>query len=109
MAFFIQNAMAQTPNPSAAGGGMETLILLGAFFLILYLLVIRPQSKRNKEHKQMISSLSRNDEVVTSGGLLGRVTEVGETFLKLELANNVVVKVQKQAVSQHMPKGTLKD
>ncbi len=109
MAIFIENAVAQTPNPEATGGGMETLLLLGGFFLILYLLVIRPQSKRSKEQKQMISSLSRNDEVVTSGGLLGRVTEVGETFLKLELANNVIVKVQKQAVSQLMPKGTLKD
>ncbi len=108
MEIFIQNAMAQTPNPSSSGG-IETLVLLGAFFLILYLLVIRPQSKRNKEHKQMIASLSRNDEIVTNGGLLGRVVEVGETFVKLEVSNNMIVKVQKQAVAQLMPKGTLKD
>ena len=77
-------------------------------FVVFYFLLIRPQSKKAKEHKQMVESLAKGDEVVTNGGLLGKITRVGENFLDVELANGVTVKVQRQAVASLMPKGTIK-
>jgi preprotein translocase subunit YajC len=77
-------------------------------FAVFYFLLIRPQSKRAKELKQMISALAKGDEVVTTGGLLGKVTDVGETFVSVEIADGVQVKVQKNAVAGLMPKGTIK-
>jgi preprotein translocase subunit YajC len=77
------------------------------FFLAMYFLVIRPQSKRAKEHKQLLESLSKGDEIVTSGGVLGRITDVDENFMQVEMAPGVSIKVQKQAVTQLMPKGTM--
>lgn len=81
------------------------LVVLGVLF---YFLLIRPQMKRTKEHREMISKLAKGDEVVTSGGLAGRVTEMGDHYLSLEVADNVTVKVQRSAVSTVLPKGTLK-
>jgi preprotein translocase subunit YajC len=80
------------------------IILIGAF----YFLLIRPQTKRAKEHKQMVETLKKGDEVVTGGGVLGRIIEIGENFIQVEIAESVQIKVQKQAVSSLMPKGTLK-
>lgn len=77
-------------------------------FVVFYFLLIRPQSKKAKEHKQMVESLAKGDEVVTNGGLLGRITRVGENFLDVELADGMTVKVQRQAVASLMPKGTIK-
>nr|MBZ4194458.1 preprotein translocase subunit YajC [Candidatus Contendobacter sp.] len=71
-------------------------------------LLIRPQTKRAKEHKQMVETLKKGDEVVTGGGVLGRIIEIGENFIQVEIAESVQIKVQKQAVSSLMPKGTLK-
>lgn len=105
MDFLISPAWAQQ---EAGGPGFEILFMLGAFFLIMYFLIIRPQNKRNKEHKQMLSELSEGDEVVTSGGMLGRVTEIGDNSIALEVQRDVVVQVQKQAITTVMPKGTLK-
>ena len=109
LSFLIQNAVAQQAagTPSAEMGVMNLLfpiILIGAF----YFLLIRPQTKRAKEHKQMIETLKKGDEIVTGGGLLGRITEIGENFVQVEIAEGVQVKVQKQAVSSLMPKGTFK-
>lgn len=81
------------------------LILL---FIVFYFLLIRPQSKRIKEHKSMIDSLKKGDEVVTNGGLLGRVVAIGENFVEIEPALNTQIRVQKQAVATLMPKGTMK-
>lgn len=108
MDFLIAEAAAQNgaPPPTA---GFEFLIMIGIFFLIMYFLIIRPQSKRAKEHKRLLESLNRGDEIVTSGGMAGRITEVGDTFLDVEIADGVSVKVQKQAVTTVMPKGSLKD
>lgn len=108
MDFWISTAQAQGAAP--AGGGMiEFMIMIVLFFAIMYFLIIRPQSKRAKEHKAMVDALSRGDEIVTNGGLLGRVTEVGENFMHVELADKVIVRVQRQSVSAVMPKGTMKD
>ena len=77
-------------------------------FVIFYFLLIRPQMKRAKEHKKLVADLGNGDEVVTNGGLLGRITNVGESFITVELADNVQIKVQRHAVSNVMPKGTIK-
>ena len=85
-----------------------SLLPLIAMFVLLYFLLLRPQMKRAKEQKQMIASLQKGDEVITSGGTLGRVTKVSDNYISLEIANNVEVTVQKSAVQTLLPKGTLK-
>lgn len=105
--FFINNAWAQS-SQAPAGGGMGSLFMFGLLFVVFYFFLIRPQLKQQKEHKQMVEGLARGDEVVTSGGLLGRINEVGDNFLLLEIAKDIEVKVQKQSVSAIMPKGTSK-
>ena len=92
--------------------GLTVLLLfmpLVLIFVVFYFLLIRPQTKRAKEHKKMVAGLSKGDEVVTNGGLLGRITEVGENFVQVKVAENVEVKVQRQAVANLMPKGTSKE
>lgn len=108
MNFFISDALAQSGQPAAGSGGLTTLIFPIVLLVIFYFLLIRPQQKRAKEHKQLVQNLSKGDEVVTNGGLLGRVVDVGETFTVLEVADGVQVKIQKNAVASVMPKGTLK-
>lgn len=105
MDFFIASAYAQD---AAAQGGLLSFLPLIVIFVVFYFLLIRPQMKRAKEHKALISALANGDEVVTNGGLLGRVTNVGESFITLELADNVKIKLQKHAVASVMPKGTIK-
>jgi preprotein translocase subunit YajC len=110
MSFFISDAMAE--GAAAAGqsadGGLLGLLPLLLIFVLFYFMLIRPQSKRAKEHKNMVAALSKGDEVVTNGGLLGRVSEVGDSFLTVRVADGVEVKVQKQSVSALVPKGTMK-
>jgi len=108
MNWLISDALAQNAGQQPAGGGIEFFIMIGIFFLIMYFMIIRPQSKRAKEHKKLIEALSKGDEVVTNGGLLGKITEVGDNFVKIEVAEGVALKVQKSAVASVMPKGTLK-
>ena len=103
--FFISSAHAQD---AAAPGGLMSFLPLIVIFIIFYFLLIRPQMKRAKEHKQLVSALSNGDEVVTNGGLLGRITNVGESFVTVELAENVKIKVQRHAIANVMPKGTVK-
>jgi preprotein translocase subunit YajC len=104
--FFINNAWAQEPSPQ--GGGIMGLLPLIIIFVIFYFFLIRPQMKQAKEHKQMVKSLAKGDEVVTNGGVLGKINKVGDNFIVLEIAKEVEIKVQKQAVSALMPKGTMK-
>ena len=85
-----------------------SLLPLIAMFVLLYFLLLRPQMKRAKEQKQMIASLQKGDEVITSGGTLGRVTKVSDNYISLEIASNVEITVQKSAVQTLLPKGTLK-
>ena len=86
----------------------DLILMMVALFAIMYFLMIRPQMKRAKEHKAMVEALAKGDEVVTGGGIAGRVTDVGDSFVQIEVAPNTVVAVQKQAVATVLPKGTLK-
>jgi len=104
----ITDAMAQAPAPAAGQPGWFGLLFPIILIAIFYFMLIRPQQKRAKEHQQLIESLKKGDEVVTSGGVLGRITEVGENFIQVEVAENLQLKVQKQAISTLLPKGTLK-
>ncbi len=106
MSFFISDAMAQIGTGGEAG--YLGLLFPVALIVIFYFLLIRPQTKRAKEHKQMVSALKKGDEIVTGGGLLGRITEVGENFIQVEVADNIQLKIQKQSIASLMPKGTVK-
>ncbi len=108
MSFFISEALANAPAAAAQPNPLTPFIMLGGMLLIFYFMLWRPQSKRAKEHKQLIESLSKGDEVVINGGLMGRITKVDEQYAVLELAQNVEVKVQKSAIASTLPKGTLK-
>ena len=104
--FFINNAWAQAA-PQEGGSG-SLLFMMIVFFAIFYFLLIRPQSKQAKEQKQMLESITKGDEVVTTGGILGRVNKVGDNFILLEISKDLEVKLQKGAVSNILPKGTMK-
>ena len=106
MNFFISDAMAAAPQGQA--DPLMSFLPLVFIFVVFYFLLIRPQSKKAKEHKQMVEALSKGDEVVTNGGLLGRITKVGDNFIELDIAEGTVVKVQRNAVANLMPKGTIK-
>ncbi|CAM0998121.1 MULTISPECIES: preprotein translocase subunit YajC [Rhodanobacter] len=108
MSFPISPVLAQAAAPQPAGGGMSMIIMMVVLFGLMYFMMIRPQAKRQKEHRALIAGLAKGDEVVTNGGIAGRVDEVGETFITVEIASNVKVKVQKGAVQQVLPKGSLK-
>ena len=106
MEFFINSAYAQ--GAPAGGAGMADFIFLILLFVVFYFLLLRPQMKKAKEHKKLVASLAKGDEVVTMGGLLGKITKVGDDFVTLEIAEGLEVRVQKQSVAAPMPKGTLK-
>ena len=101
-------AMAQDAAPQGMGA-MGQIIFFAGFILIFYFLIWRPQSKRTKEHKALMEGLNKGDEVVTSGGVAGKITKVADDFIVVEIADNVEVKIQKVAVAAALPKGTLKD
>lgn len=103
--FFIASAHAQD---AAQPGGLMSFLPLIIIFIIFYFLLIRPQMKRAKEHKKLVAELATGDEVVTNGGILGRITNVGESFLTLELAENIQIRIQRHAIASVMPKGTIK-
>ena len=108
---FISSAFAQTA-PAAAGGDMQSsfmsLLPLVLMFVVLYFVMIRPQMKRQKEHRSMVEALAKGDEVATSGGVIGRVTKLGDTYIGVEIAPGVEVQIQRTAVVQVLPKGSLK-
>ena len=106
---FVSTAYAQTAAP--AGGGSDMLVQflpLILIFIVFYFLLIRPQQKKQKEHQAMLGKLAVGDEVITAGGILGRIVEIGDQFLTLEIADNVRIKVQRFQVTSLVPKGTLK-
>lgn len=103
--FFINNAMAAPAQQEPTFASFLPLIIL---FAVFYFLLIRPQLKQAKQHKELVSGLAKGDEIATNGGLLGKIKEVGDNFIVVEIAKETEVKIQKQAVSTVMPKGTLK-
>ena len=109
---FISTAYAQTAPAAAAGGDMQSSLMsmlpLVLMFVVLYFVMIRPQMKKQKEHRAMIEAVTKGDEVVTSGGLLGKVSKLGDNYLGLEVSNGVEVQIQRSAVVQVLPKGTIK-
>jgi preprotein translocase subunit YajC len=105
MSFFISDAWAQA-EPAAQPNLLGGLLPLIIIFVLFYFLLIRPQTKRAKEHKQMVAALQKGDEVVTGGGILGRITDVEESFVSLEIAQGVQIKVQRSSIASLMPKGT---
>ncbi len=109
---FISSAFAQTAPAAAAGGDMQSQLMgmlpLVLMFVVLYFVMIRPQMKKQKEQKAMIDALTKGDEVVTVGGVLGKISKLGDNFVGLEVANGVEVQIQRGAVVQVLPKGSLK-
>ncbi|HZE90947.1 MAG TPA: preprotein translocase subunit YajC [Rhizobacter sp.] len=109
---FISEAFAQAA-PAATGAeslfsSLTGMLPIGLMFVVLYFVMIRPQMKRQKEHKAMIEAIAKGDEVVIGGGLVGKVSKMGESFLYVEISNGVEVQVQRSAVVQVLPKGTFK-
>lgn len=109
--FLISPAVAQAASgaaPQGAGSPMTSFVMMGVIFLAMYFLLFRPQMKRAKEHRELVSKLEKGDEVLTSGGLAGRIEQLGEHFVTVEIAERVSIKVQRGAITAVLPKGTLK-
>ena len=108
--FFISNAYAQAPADALGfGGNLTSFLPLVLMFVVMYFLMIRPQMKRAKEHKNLLGNLQKGDEVVTSGGIAGKVTKVADDFVTIAIAENVEAQFQKAAIAVVLPKGTLKN
>jgi preprotein translocase subunit YajC len=109
MDFFINSAYAQAASgPTVGGFSLNGLLFPALLLVVFYFLLIRPQSKRAKEQRDMLSKVAEGDEVTTTGGILGKVTAVGDQYLTLEIADGVNIKLQKIQVAQVLPKGTVK-
>ena len=111
LSVFISSAFAQTAPAAAAGGmgdSLMSMLPLVLMFVVLYFVMIRPQMKKSKEHRAMVDALAKGDEVVTGGGMLGKVTKLGDNYVSLEIANGVEIQIQRSAVVQVLPKGSIK-
>ncbi|MCU7873715.1 MAG: preprotein translocase subunit YajC [Candidatus Thiodiazotropha sp. (ex Lucinoma borealis)] len=108
MSFFISDALAEGPAAEQASAitGLLPLVIFGA---VLYFLMIRPQVKRQKEHKKLVEALAKGDEIVTTGGMAGKISDLGENFLLVEISEGTEVKVRRQAIDSVLPKGSLKE
>lgn len=106
--FLISSAYAQTAAPAAGASDNSFLFMLIPMFAIMYFLVIRPQQKRAKEQKELIAGLVKGDEIVTTGGVIGRISKLGESYVHIETGGNVELQIQRSAIVQVLPKGTLK-
>jgi len=110
MSFFISDAIAEAAAaPAQAPDPLASLLLPIGLVVLFYFFLIRPQSKRQKEHKQLISELQKGEEVLTSGGILGKITALDDNFVTLEISRDVFINIQRNAVQTVMPKGTIKD
>ena len=109
MSFFISDAFAEAPAAAGQADAITGLLPLVIFGAVLYFLMIRPQIKRQKEHKKMVEALAKGDEVVTSGGMAGKIIDLGENFILVEIAEGTEVKIRNQAVESVLPKGSLKE
>lgn len=108
MGFFISSAYAQASAPAPQSDPMVTMFLIGGMFLFMYLFIIRPQRKRQKEHTNLVSALAKGDEVALTSGMLGKIVKVDDNYVVLETGNGIELKFQKQAVHAVLPKGTIK-
>lgn len=108
MDWFISTAAAQTAGAAAQPNPIMSMLPLLLIFIVFYFMLIRPQSKRAKEHRAMLAALEVGNEIATAGGIIGKVTEVGENFVTVDIATNVLVKVQRNTIAQVLPKGTIK-
>lgn len=107
--FFISDAMAQAEGAGGEPNLLATFLPLLLIFAVMYFLLIRPQVKRQKEHKKLVQAVEKGDEIATTGGMLGRVVGLGDTLLVLEIADDTTVVVQRFAIASVMPKGTIKE
>ena len=105
---FISNAFAQTGAAASPENSLLGMLPLVLMFVVLYFVMIRPQMKRQKEHKAMIEAIAKGDEVVTAGGVIGKISKLGDNFVHLEVANGVELQLQRSAITQVLPKGSLK-
>ena len=108
MNLFETTAHAASATAPAGDAGWINLVMLGGFVLIFYFLLIRPQNKRRKEHQELVTALSKGDEVVTAGGIVGQITKVEDDFVKVQINDQVEIRIQKSAVGATLPKGTIK-
>ncbi|MEQ8689461.1 MAG: preprotein translocase subunit YajC [Pseudomonadales bacterium] len=108
MNLFETTAYAAPTGGVGGDAGMINLLFLGGFVLIFYFLLIRPQNKRRKEHQALVTGLAKGDEIVTAGGIVGQITKVEDDFVKVQLGDNVEVRIQKSAIGATLPKGTIK-
>lgn len=106
--FLISSAYAQTAAPAAASGDNSFLYIMIPMFVIMYFVMIRPQQKKAKEQKALIAGVVKGDEVVTMGGIIGRISKLGESTVHIETGSNVELQIQRSAIVQVLPKGTLK-
>ena len=106
--FLISSAYAQTAAPAATQGGLDMFVWFIPMIAIFYFVAIRPQQKRAKEQKDLIASIAKGDEVVTVGGIIGRVSKLGESYVHVETGGNVELQIQRSAIVQILPKGTMK-
>ena len=109
MSFFISDALAEAPAAAANAPGWEGLIFPLGLIVVFYFFLIRPQMKRQKEHKALVEGLQKGDEVQTEGGIMGKITGLGDNFATIEIAEGIEIKVRRSAVGAVMPKGTLKE
>jgi preprotein translocase subunit YajC len=108
MDFLISSAYAQTAGAAQPPGILPNLLLFGGLMVAMYFFMLRPQMKKAKEQRSMIDALAKGDEVISNGGVAGRIVDIGDAFIGLEIASGVTVKLQKGAISMVLPKGTLK-
>ena len=108
MSFFIASAQAQGAGQPTQGEGMFQILFLVGLFVLFYFIAIRPQRKRQKEHQAMVAALEKGNEVVTTSGILGRITRLEDNFVVVQVADNVELKFQRSYINAVLPKGTLK-
>ena len=108
LSVFVNNAYAADAAQPPAGGGFSLVVMTGIFILFMYFVMWRPQSKRAKDHRTLINSLAKDDEVLTSGGILGKIAKINDNYIVLTLGENIAITIQKSSIVSALPKGTLK-
>lgn len=108
MSFFISNAVAASAGQAAGGDSTFSLVMIVAMFALAYFMLIRPQNRRAKEHREMLSKLQKGDEIITSGGILAKVLHIGEQYTKISISEGIEITIQRHAITAILPKGTLK-